>query len=152
MASGCDGQARHVAPLARPASFAFKLSLLVLVLSWATWVAYRGDTGTGGDATRGTFSTLEYISVIYVRHCVHHLSGGVEVRAGKTAKGQAAAAVEVILANGCRCPDFVAPGVIKLGSVNKRCRIEKERKDRDRSKEEKQKSEREESKGFEKER
>ena len=83
---------------------------------------------------------------------MHHLSGGVEVRAGKTAKGQAAAAIEGILANGCPCPDFVAPGLIKLGSSIKRCRVKKERKDRERSKEEKQKSEREESKGFEKER
>ena len=90
--------------------------------------------------------------VKYVHYVVHHLSGGVEVRAGKTAKGQAATAIEGILANGCPCPDFVAPGLIKLGSSIKRCRVKKERKDRERSKEEKQKSEREESKGFEKER
>ena len=96
-----------------------------MVLSWATWIACRDDAGTGGDATRGTFSTLECGLVKYVHYVVHHLSGGIEVRAGKTAKGQAAAADEAILANGCPCPDFVAPGLIKLGSSIKRCRVKK---------------------------
>ena len=58
-ATRLEGQARHVAPLARCARFAFELSKLVLVLAWVTRIACRGDAGTGGDATCGAFGALE---------------------------------------------------------------------------------------------
>ena len=50
-----DSQTYRVAPLTRPASFAFKLSILVLVLAWFTRVTCCEGAGTGGDETCKAF-------------------------------------------------------------------------------------------------